>query len=170
MSHFKYYEMDKKSKSAFEDNTINNVMEYVQNNGRFLMKQSKKYTVAKDNEVTLNIHSWFNLKDENISVFGCILFEDFLKQNQWLNNKIITFLDELYLSEFREPWTPGPGLCGSVDKPYNKNLQLNFHRPAYLRQNFSRTHLTEKTGDNSTVYRWTYGTGCGLATHGIPKW
>ena len=45
-------------------------------------------------------------------------FEFFLKQNPWLDKKIIKFLDELYLSEFREPWTPGPGICGSIDATY----------------------------------------------------
>lgn len=108
--------------------------------------------MAKDDEVILNIRSWFNMKDDNVPVFGCRSCEDFLEHNQGLNAKIIEFLDDLYLSEYREPWTPGPGLCGSVDAPFHKNHQLNFHRPACIRQTFSRDHPTEKTGDVSTVY------------------
>ncbi len=85
----------------------------------------------------------------------------FLECNSYLDEQIIKFLDELYLSEFREPWTPGGGICVSLDSPYNKNHQANVHRPTYLRQNFSREHRSIETGDESTVYRSTYSTGSG---------
>ena len=170
MSRFNYHAMNNEAKRKLEDTVIRNIMEHEQNNGRFLIVQSKAYRVAEDDEVKSKARSWFNLKNSNFPIFGSIVFDHFLEQNQWLNSKIIEFLDELYLSEFREPWTPGPGICGSVDAPYNTNHQMNIHRHSYLLQNYSREDTTIITAGDTTVYRWTYGTGSGLITHGIPKW
>jgi len=170
MSRFNYHAMNTEAKRKLEDTVVRNIMEHVQNNGRFLVLQSKAYRAAEDDEVKSIARSWFNLKNSNFPIFGSIVFDHFLEQNQWLNSKIIEFLDELYLSEFREPWTPGPGICGSVDAPYNTNHQMNIHRHSYLLQNYSREDTTIITAGDTTVYRWTYGTGSGLITHGIPKW
>ena len=171
ISHFKYYKMDNTSRRELENSIIKNLLEYFQSNGRFLIiEQGKKFRLANDDEVPLHVRKWFSLQDDNAPVFGSYLVEDFLEQHEYLNIKSIKFFDELYLGELREPWTPGEGLCGSADAAYNKNHQMNFHRPAYLRQNYSRTDTSKKTGNTNTVHRWTYGTGSGITTHGIPKW
>jgi hypothetical protein len=169
-SHFKYYKMDNTSRSELENNTIKNLMEYFRGNGRFLIEQGHKFRLANNDEVTSNIKEWFSLEDNNVPVFGSSLVEDFLGQHEYLNKESAEFLDDLFLSDFREPWTPGKGFCASTDAAYNMHHQINFHRPAYLRQNYSRTDSSQNTGNSNTVYRWTYGTGCGLTTHGIPKW
>ena len=62
-------------------------------------------------------------------------YPEFLDCNYGLDEKIITFLDEWYLSEFRKPWTPGEGICISADAPYNCNHQMSIHRKSYIRQN-----------------------------------
>ena len=170
MSRFKYYAMDTMAKRELEERIINSTMLYVQNNGRFLVKQFKKFRVVDDyKEVKSKARTWFNLKIGQVPLVGSFVFTQFLERNSGLNEQIIKFLDELYLNEFREPWTPGGGICASIDSAYNKNHQANVHRPTYLRQNFSREHPSIETGDESTVYRSTYGTGSGLSTHGIPK-
>jgi hypothetical protein len=169
-SHFKYYKMDNRSRSELENNTIKNLVEYFRGNGRFLIEQGNKFRLANDNEVISNIKEWFSLEDDNVPVFGSSLVEDFLGQHKYLNKESAEFLDDLFLSDFREPWKPGKGFCVSSDAAYNMHHQMNFHRPAYIRQNYSRTDTSQKTGNSNTVYRWTYGTGCGLTTHGIPKW
>ena len=82
---------------------------------------------------------------------------------------IIIFLNVLYLSEFRKPWTCGDCICPSVDAPYNCNHQMSIHRQTYIPQNHSKDNVSIKA-DNGNVFRWTYGTGSGRITHGIPKW
>ena len=171
MSRFKYYAMDKVAKEDLEERVINSIMMYAQNNGRFLIKDCKKFRVAADDdEVKSKARNWFNVKSGKVPRVGSFVFTHFLERNSGLDEKIIEFFDELYLNEFREPWTGGRGICVSLDSPYNKNHQVNIHRPTYLRQNFSREHPSLETGDENTVFRSTYGTGSGLSTHGIPEW
>ncbi len=55
-------------------------------------------------------------------------YPDFLNCTPGLNEKIVKLLDELYLCEFRKPWTPGKGICNTADAPYNCNHQMSIHR------------------------------------------
>jgi hypothetical protein len=95
------------------------------------------------------------------------IFPDFLSYHPELNEKIQEFLDGLFLSDFRKPWTPGEGICLSADAPYNCNLQISLHRPSYHRSHYSREDQSIKCGDGN-IFRYTYGTGSGRITHGIP--
>ena len=88
MSRFNYHAMNNEAKRKLEDTVIRNIMEHEQNNGRFLIVQSKAYRVAEDDEVKSKARSWFNLKNSNFPIFGSIVFDHFLEQNQWLNSKI----------------------------------------------------------------------------------
>jgi len=78
-------------------------------------------------------------------LIGSFLYPEFLDCNPGLDEKIITFLDELYLSEFRKPWTPGEGIYISTDAPHNCNHQMSIHRKSYIRQNYSKEDVTIKT-------------------------
>ena len=98
------------------------------------------------------------------------IFDEFLHQNPGLDAMIVKFLGDLFKNEFRYPWSPGMGIVITLDKPYNKNPQVNVHRPSYIRQNFSREPDGLETDDPETVLRFTYGTGSGKTTHGIPYW
>jgi hypothetical protein len=95
------------------------------------------------------------------------IFPVFLSYYPELNEKVQEFLDGLFLSVFRNPWTPGEGICISADAPYHCNLQMSLHRPSYHRTNYSREDPSIKCGDGN-IFRYTYGTGSGRITHGIP--
>jgi hypothetical protein len=98
------------------------------------------------------------------------IFEEFLHQNPGLDAMIVKFLGDLFENEFRYPWSPGMGIVITLDKPYNKNPQVNVHRPSYILQNFSREPERSKTDKPETVLRFIYGTGSGKTTQGIPYW
>lgn len=172
MSHFKYHEMNKNMKQKLKAELIHNTIEYLREKGRFLIedKRQKCYRVVKDEEVLSKAQSWFDLKRDKVQLIGSFVYPEFLDCNPGLDEKIITFLDELYLSEFRKPWTPGEGICISADAPYNCNHQMSIHRKSYIRQNYSKEDVTIKTATDRNTFRWTYGTGSGRITHGIPKW
>ena len=126
--------------------------------------------MVKDEEVSSKAHSWFDLKRDKVQLIGSFVYPEFLDCNPGLDEKIIKFLDELYLSEFRKPWTPGEGIYISTDAPHNCNHQMSIHRKSYIRQNYSKEDVTIKTATDRNTFRWTYGTGSGRITHGIPKW
>jgi hypothetical protein len=92
---------------------------------------------------------------------------DFLSCNPDLNENIVKLIDELFYSEFRKPWTTGKGICVSADAPYNCNLQISLHRPSYHRTHYAKEAPSIKCGDGN-IFRYTYGTGSGRITHGIP--
>jgi hypothetical protein len=46
---------------------------------------------------------------------------------------------------------------------------MSIQRQTYIPQNHSKDNVSIKA-DNGNVFRWTYGTGSGRITHGIPKW
>ena len=98
------------------------------------------------------------------------IFEEFLHQNPGLDAMIVKFLGDLFENEFRYPWSPGMGIVITLDKPYNKNPQVNVHRPSYILQYFSREPERSETDKPETVLRFTYGTGSGKTTKGIPYW
>ena len=111
----------------------------------------------------------FHKHQNEVQLIESCVYPDFLDCNPGLNDEITTFLDELYLSEFRKPWSPGDGICISADAPYNCNHQMSIHRKSYLRQNYGKENSTITTATDGNTFRWSYGTGSGRITHGIPK-
>ena len=101
MSHFKNHEMDKNMKQKLKAELIHNTIEYLREKGRFLIedKRQKCYRVVKDEEVLSKAQSWFDLKRDKVQLIGSFVYPEFLDCNPGLDEKIITFLDELYLSE-----------------------------------------------------------------------
>ena len=80
-------------------------------------------------------------------------------------------VDDLFLNESKLPSSPGPGISLTVEAAYGNTPTLNVHRKtSYFRQNYGRDNIIIPTNNNGTTHRFTYGTGSGLVTHGIPKW
>ena len=95
--------------------------------------------------------------------------KDFLAHNPGLRKEIVDFFDALFMNGFQEPWSIGPKLIVSLDAPYWTHHQASVDREGYIRLNFSIDDDTLKTNNPKTVFRFSYGTGSGLTTHGIAK-
>ena len=113
------------------------------------------------NNITMN--------DTNDNLPKSSLFRTFLVCNPDLQKEIANFFDELFLNGFQEPWSIGQKIIVSLDAPYWRHHQASVDRIGYIRQNFSIEFDSISTHNEKTVFRFSYGTGCGLTTHGIAK-
>lgn len=95
----------------------------------------------------------------------------FLASNIDLQRHLVKVFDDLFGGPMHRPSEVGIGIVLSSDKPRTPTRVLNIDRKrAYLRQNFGRDNDCARTESSDTVFRYAYGTGCGLTTHFTPMW
>ena len=99
------------------------------------------------------------------------LFPGFLQNAPLVVTKaVLSILDRLLLSPSCAPGEVGGGIKLAAESPYNpKNIFINVERKGYLRNNFGKDHPSRPGIGRGTVFRSTYGTGCGKVTHGTPQ-
>ena len=92
----------------------------------------------------------------------------FLKDRPELNHAVGDVFDDLYMFPSHHPSVVAKGVCLAVEAPFSLNHKLNVDRIAYLRQNYAEEVPFTETTQEGTCYRATYGTACGVRTHGTP--
>ena len=113
---------------------------------------------------------WAMFIKEYSTIQSCC-YHTFLMDNAHLIPLVREIFDCLFLNPTHPPTEHGEGIVLSADSTYGNQPTINIHRKSsYLRQNFGKDNGEINSVDRSTVFRFVYGTGCGIQTHGIPKW
>ena len=93
---------------------------------------------------------------------------NFLQDRPILKQAVRDVFNDLYMFPSHHPSVAGRGVCLAVEAPFSSNHTLNVNRKSYLRQNYGEELPFTETTQEGTCYRATYGTACGVRTHGTP--
>ncbi len=77
--------------------------------------------------------------------------------------------DDLFGSPIRTPCSEGNGIIITADSCYGNTPTINILRKSYLRQNYGLDYSEVRSINKDGIFRYSYGTGCGLNTLGIPR-
>ena len=96
-------------------------------------------------------------------------YNDYSNNNQNLIPIAKKIFDDLFCSPTCTPWSEGNGIVISADSCYGNPFTINIHRKSYLRQNYGLDSTEVQSINKDGIFRYSYGTGSGLNTVGIPS-
>ena len=77
--------------------------------------------------------------------------------------------EDLFGSPTRTPCSEGNGVIMTADSCYGNTPTINILRKSYLRQNYGLDYSEVRSINKDGIFRYSYGTGCGLNTVGIQE-
>ena len=112
------------------------------------------------------IHSHMSLHSSQLK--SCC-YNDYSHTDQTLIPIAKKIFDDLFCSPTRTPWSEGNGIIISADSCFGNTPTINIHRKSYLRQNYGLDSTEVQSINKDGIFRYSYGTGSGLNTVGIPR-
>ena len=107
--------------------------------------------------------------EDDVNELKSCCYNDYFDTNQNLIPIAIKIFDVLFCSPTRTPWSEGNGIIISADSCYGNTPTINIHRKSYLCQNYGLDSTEVQSINKDGIFRYSYGTGSGLNTVGIPR-